>query len=93
MTNQIQSRERFLSWENLNDRIELGIPFVQDVPGTPSVNFFFEPSRAELGVRIVTASLELPLVQPASIRLSVQEIDRQLHLEIRSGDELLFREF
>jgi hypothetical protein len=93
MTNQIQSRERFLSWENLNERIELGVPFVQEVPGTPAAHFFFEPSRAELGVRIVTESSELPLVQPASIRLSIQEIDRQLHLEVRSGDELLFREF
>lgn len=88
-----QTRERFLSWENLHERIELGIPFIQDVPGNPAAHFFFEPSRAELGVRIVTQTTELPLVQPASIRLAIQEINRELNLEIRSGDELLFREF
>ncbi len=93
MNEQQQSWERFLSWENMHERIELGIPFIQDVPGTPSAHFFFEPARAELGVRIATQEPELPLVQPASIRLSVIELNRLLHLEIRSGDELLFREF
>lgn len=91
--NENQSRERFLSWENLLERIELGFPFIQEVPGTPAAHFFFEPSRAELGVRIVSESPELPLVQPASIRLSTREIDRVPHLEVRSCDELLFREF
>jgi hypothetical protein len=91
--NQTQSRERFLSWENLSERIELGFPFIQVVPGTPAAHFFFEPSRAELGVRIVTGSPELPIVQPASIRLSIHEVERVPHLEVRSCDELLFREF
>lgn len=91
--NLVRTRERFLSWENLSERIELGVPFIQEVPGVPAAHFFFEPSRAELGVRVVTQSSDLPLVQPASIRLTILEINRELNLEIRSSDELLFREF
>ena len=87
------NRERFLSWENLQERMDLSIPFIQTVSGEHLAHFFYEPARQELGVRLHIDSPELPNVQPVSVRITVQEIDRKTFLEIRSSDELLLREF
>lgn len=93
MTSLKANRDRFLSWENLQERMDLSAPFIQPVPGEHSAHFFYEPSRQELGVRILVDSPELPIVQPVSVRIGIQDIERRLFLEITSSDDLLLREF
>ena len=93
MTTIKGNRERFLSWENLQERMDLNFPFIQNVPGDHPAHFFYEPSRQELGIRILVETSELPIVQPVSVRILVQVYERKMFLEIRSSDELLFREF
>ena len=93
MTNQKSNRDRFLSWENLQERMDLSVPFIQSVPGGHPAYFFYEPSKQELGIRILVDSPELPIVQPVSVRIGIQDIERKLYLEIISSDDLLLREF
>lgn len=84
---------RIISWENLEQRIDIGASFVSHISGTPEADIFYDANRGELGFAIDAASPELPTVEPVSISISLANRGTQQRLEIRSADRVLFREF
>lgn len=88
-----QQIPRIISWENIEQRIDIGASFMSHIPGTPEADIFYDAHRGELGFAIETDSTELPTVEPVSISISLRSGDKKQRLEIRSADRVLFREF
>jgi hypothetical protein len=84
--------ERIISWEHLEQRVTNGASFREPVNGIPTCEIFFDAHRGELGFAIEVETTELPTVEPVSITFSIVQ-KPYFALELRSSDELLYREF
>lgn len=88
-----ENQHRIISWENLEQRIDVGASFVSKIAGTPRAELFFDANRNELGFVVDVDTDSLPTVEPMSIDIRHVRPNGHLRLEIRSSDRILFREF
>jgi hypothetical protein len=86
---------RIISWENLAASIELDVPFRRTIQGSPESEIFFDALNRQLGFRYEIADdieVDFP-IEPKTIAVQRVNLNEKPFLELRSGNQSLFRTF
>lgn len=91
--NVFGSEERHLSWARFQSLIENGIPAVEVVGGTPSVQLFSDPEGARIGLRTPNSGMTLPPSPLLEIDIRQGKVDGIDVIEVSTRNAPLFRDF